>query len=255
MMDIKILVATHKKYWMSEDNVYLPLHVGREGKEDIGFTGDNTGENISSKNNNYCELTGLYWAWKNLQCDYIGLCHYRRYFAKKSLSRNKKAAILSKNEYEAFLKKYDVLVPEKRNYYIDTVRSQYEHIHYKKDLDLIEEILKEMHPEYMDEFRKVMSSNSLHIFNMFVMSKNNFEIYCQWLFPLLFELEKRIDTSGYSTYQARAIAFLSERLFNVWLAKQKLSIGHLPIVFLEKENWFKKIFSFLKRKYGLEKPL
>ena len=75
-MDIKILVATHKAYWMPEDDVYLPLHVGREGKQDLGFVGDNIGDNISLKNPNFCELTGLYWAWKNLQCDYIGLCHY-----------------------------------------------------------------------------------------------------------------------------------------------------------------------------------
>ena len=78
-MDIKILVATHKAYWMPEDDVYMPVHVGREGKQDLGFNGDNTGDNISLKNANYCELTGLYWAWKNLQCDYIGLCHYRRF--------------------------------------------------------------------------------------------------------------------------------------------------------------------------------
>ena len=80
-MDIKILVATHKKYWMPKDDIYFPIHVGREGKADLGYIGDNTGDNISAKNANYCELTGLYWAWKNLKCDYIGLCHYRRYFA------------------------------------------------------------------------------------------------------------------------------------------------------------------------------
>ena len=59
-MNIKILVATHKQYWMPEDSVYMPIHVGREGKADIGYTGDHTGDNISSKNANYCELT--YWA-------------------------------------------------------------------------------------------------------------------------------------------------------------------------------------------------
>ena len=72
-MDIKILVATHKKYDMPSEDIYLPIHVGREGKEDLGYQGDNQGENISLKNSNYCELTGLYWAWKNLQCDVIGL--------------------------------------------------------------------------------------------------------------------------------------------------------------------------------------
>ena len=59
-MDIKILVAAHKKYWMPEDPVYLPLHVGAEGKADLGYTKDNTGDNISLKNPHYCELTGLY---------------------------------------------------------------------------------------------------------------------------------------------------------------------------------------------------
>ena len=83
-MDIKILVATHKKYDMPSEDIYLPIHVGREGKEDLGYQGDNQGENISLKNSNYCELTGLYWAWKNLQCDVIGLSHYRRYFTDKS---------------------------------------------------------------------------------------------------------------------------------------------------------------------------
>ena len=74
-MDIKILVAAHKKYWMPDDDVYMPLHVGAEGKASLGYTPDNTGDNISAKNPNYCELTGLYWAWKNLECQYIGLCH------------------------------------------------------------------------------------------------------------------------------------------------------------------------------------
>ena len=59
-MDLKILVATHKEYWMPTDEVYLPIHVGRDGKQDLGYTGDNTGENISIKNANYFELTGLY---------------------------------------------------------------------------------------------------------------------------------------------------------------------------------------------------
>ena len=72
-MDIKIIVATHKKYWMPSDDIYLPVHVGKKGKTDLGYQGDDTGDNISDKNTNYCELTGLYWAWKNLKADYKGL--------------------------------------------------------------------------------------------------------------------------------------------------------------------------------------
>ena len=88
-MNIRIIVAAHKPYQMPKDDIYLPLHVGHAGKPDIGFQGDDTGENISTKNANYCELTGLYWAWKNLDADYIGLAHYRRYFAGNKYCKDK----------------------------------------------------------------------------------------------------------------------------------------------------------------------
>ncbi len=136
---------------MPEDEVYLPLHVGAEGKADFGYTKDNTGDNISVKNPNYCELTGLYWAWKNLNCEYIGLCHYRRYFAhvpKSSNLTDKKKAIFSKADYEKLLQTCDVILPQKRNYYIETVRSHYEHAHHKSDLDEVEKIIAETYPAY-----------------------------------------------------------------------------------------------------------
>lgn len=252
-MDIKILVATHKKYWMPADDVYIPLHVGREGKADLGYLGDNTGDNISVKNVNYCELTGLYWAWKNLKCDYIGLCHYRRYFASKKLytsnAEKKKAAILHRKDYEKLLQGYDVILPVKRNYYIETVRSQYEHAHNKSDLDEAERIVKELYPEYSVAFTKVMGRTKLHILNMFVMKKVLFDKYCSWLFSILFELEKRIDISSYNQYEARVFGFISERLFNVWLEKQLLKIKEVPVINLEKVNWVGKIYKFLKRKF------
>lgn len=79
-MDIKVIVAAHKPYRMPQDSMYVPLHVGRAlDDQDLGWQGDNTGDNISLKNPYYCELTGLYWAWKNLKADAIGLVHYRRF--------------------------------------------------------------------------------------------------------------------------------------------------------------------------------
>ena len=82
-MDIKILIAMHKPYWHPDDPVYMPIHVGKKGKASIGLPGDDTGDNISDRNPAYCELTGVYWAWKNLKADYVGLVHYRRYFTHK----------------------------------------------------------------------------------------------------------------------------------------------------------------------------
>lgn len=248
-----MLVAVHKKYWMPKDDIYIPLHVGRDGKADLGYIGDNSGENISAKNANYCELTGLYWAWKNLKCDYIGLCHYRRYFAGKNIHTNnaekKKALILHRKDYEKLLQEYDVILPVKRNYYIETVRSQYEHAHNKRDLDEAEKIIKELYPEYSEAFTKVMSRTKLYILNMFVMKKTLFDEYCSWLFNILFELEKRIDINSYNQYEARVFGFISERLFNVWLEKQQLKVKEVPVVFLEKQDWVKKIAEFLKRKF------
>ena len=252
-MNIKILVATHKKYWMPKDDIYIPLHVGRDGKADLGYIGDNSGENISAKNANYSELTGLYWAWKNIKCDYIGLCHYRRYFAGKNLRTNnaekKKAVILHRQDYEKLLREYDVILPVKRNYYIETVRSQYEHAHNKRDINEAEKIVTELYPEYSEAFAKVMGRTKLHILNMFVMNKALFDEYCSWLFSILFELEKRIDITNYNKYEARVFGFISERLFNVWLEKQQLKVKEVPVVNLEKVNWVRKIYKFLKRKF------
>ena len=81
-MNCKIIVSCHKDDILVNQEPYLPIHVGKAlNTNDLGIAGDDTGDNISSKNKSYCELTGLYWAWKNLKgVDIIGLCHYRRYF-------------------------------------------------------------------------------------------------------------------------------------------------------------------------------
>ena len=249
-MDIKFLVATHKKYWMPKDEVYLPIHVGKEGKHDLGYIGDNTGDNISIKNPNYCELTAIYWAWKNLKADYIGLVHYRRYFTKHNFRNyeKKKQDILLKSDFKNILKDVDIIVPDKRKYYIETNRSHYNHAHYKKDLDETENIIKELYPEYSIAFNKVMNRTWAHMFNMFVMRKDYFDEYCEWLFTILFELEKRIDISNYTTMEARVFGFISELLLDVWLETKQIRYKEVNVSFMEKQNWIKKGTLFLKRK-------
>ena len=105
-MTIKIIIATHKSYKMPRDRIYLPVHVGAFGKESIGYQRDDEGENISFWNPYFCELTGLYWAWKNLSKDYIGLVHYRRLFVMDK-------RILEKDQIEPFLGKIKIFVPRK----------------------------------------------------------------------------------------------------------------------------------------------
>ena len=250
-MDIRIVVATHKPYWMPADDVYLPLHVGKLGKKSIGFAGDDTGENISHKNANYCELTGLYWAWKNLSADYIGLCHYRRYFT-RSNPRNcdkKKLAILTRQEWEELCSKHPIIVPDKRRYYIETNRSHYNHAHYAKDLDMLEKIIQEKYPAYGEAFAKVMHRTWAHMFNMFVMRRDCFDDYCTWLFDVLQELESHTDISSYNAVEARIYGYISELLLDVWLEANRLSAWEQNVSFLEPQNWLKKGGLFLKRKF------
>ncbi|NCD09007.1 MAG: DUF4422 domain-containing protein [Negativicutes bacterium] len=249
-MDIKVIIAAHKPYWMPIDDCYLPLHVGKEGKNGIGFIGDNTGDHISAKNANYCELTGIYWAWKNLKTDYIGVCHYRRYFTNGNPLNieKKRAVILKRAEFEKILQKTNIIVPDKRHYYIETTRKQYEHAHNPADLAVTESIIKERYAEYLPSFKKVMDRTWGHRFNMFVMRKDYFDEYCTWLFDILFELEKRIDISSYDNYNARVFGFISERLLDVWLETNKLLYVEQNVCYMEKQNWLVKGGKFLKRK-------
>lgn len=249
-MRVKILVATHKEYRMPQDKIYMPVQVGRAISSTVldNFTGDDTGDNISGKNKNYCELTCLYWAWKNLDSEYIGLSHYRRHFAESS-GKDKWQRILTGETCAKMLADKPVILPKKRDYYIETTYQQYVHAHNKQDLDKTEEILREFYPEYMDAYNRVMKSTKGHRFNMFVMRKDIFDAYCEWLFDVLFRLEGCLDISGYSPNDQRVFGFVSERLLDVWIITNKISYNELPVINMENQNWPKKIYSFLKRKF------
>ena len=251
--NVKIIVAAHKKYQMPEDDLYLPLHVGAEGKDDIGYIKDNTGENISLKNPFFCELTGVYWAWKNLDADYIGLVHYRRYLTvAKQIPKTedeKFKKVLNKEDVNKLLEDTDIILPKKRKYYIETIYNHYKHTMYVEPLDITGEIIKEKYPEYYPEFEKLKKKTSMHAFNMFIMKKDLLDKYCTWLFDILFELEKRVDNSKYDSFHARFYGRISERLLDVWLETNKLSYKEVKLMDMQNVNWFKKGVSFLAAKF------
>ena len=251
-MNIKIMVAAHKPYWMPKDSVYLPVHVGKEGKDDIGYQGDNTGENISKKNPNYCELTAIYWAWKNLDADYIGLVHYRRYFTKKEARsvEGKRKQVLSSKDWESILTNTPIVVPGKRKYYVESNRSHYIHAHHAEGLEELERIIHEQYPEYVPAMKKVMNRTWAHMFNMFVMDKKHYDAYCEWMFAILAEIEKNVDISTYSAYEARIYGFVSELMLDIWLEKNNLPYHEQNVSFMEKQNWLKKGGAFIARKVG-----
>lgn len=248
-MDIKILVAAHKPYWMPDDDVYLPIQVGAAGKESLGWQRDDEGDNISEKNPNYCELTALYWAWKNLDADYIGLCHYRRYFIHRSLMarmKPKKYRIYSRKDYEKLLQKYDIILPTKGKVKVNgkvvTLYEQYMCLHQKSVLNITEKILKQLCPENGKLFSNIMTKHHMHVCNMFVMKKELFQEYCEWLFPVLFAVEREMVVLGYTDKLSREFGFLSERLFNVWIAGQNCRKCEIPIKNIEEIDipWWRK---------------
>ncbi len=251
MKDILVLIATHKAYEFPTDSCYFPIQVGKAlSDEKLTIQGDDTGEHISSKNKTFCELTALFWAWKNdilQQYQYVGLNHYRRYFKGVGITLKGKS-ILSKKEMISQLEKQDAIVGKKRNYYIETIYSHYKHAHHIRDLDVALEIIKEHYPDYISSCHKILNGRTLHLYNMFIMRSDLVEQYCIWLFDILFELEKRIDVSNYSDYQKRVFGFIAERLFNIWLDKNNINVIALPITHIEPENIMKKAVKFLLRK-------
>lgn len=250
----KIVVATHKRYEMPDNGLYLPLQVGAEGKESLGYTKDNTGENISEKNASFCELTGLYWAWKNLHEDYIGLAHYRRHFGRRE--RKPLAGVLTDEQLKPMLGKYKVFVPKKRIYGIETLYSHYAHTHYAGQLDCTREIIAEKYPDYIESYDAVVNQRWGYMFNMMIMRCDLLDSYCQWLFDILFELEKRMPPSEeLSKFQGRFYGRVSEIIFNVWLNYQikngtlsKKDIKELHFFYTEKINWIRKGTAFLQAK-------
>lgn len=244
--DIKILIAMHKKFWIPKDSVYLPIHVGKQEKEsDWKCVGDDTGDNISAKNPYFCELTGLYWAWKNLDCEYIGLCHYRRYFMKRVLGM--KLHINRYHDFEKAMDQADVLLPPV-SVLSQTVFEQYADQHYAKDMVETGKIIAEKYPEYKKSFDAVMNGNQVYFYNMFCMKKSLADRYCSWLFDILFELEKRIDISDYDTYQKRVFGFIAERMFYVWLYHENLKIIHQEVYFIEKKGIRRDLLWWMQRK-------
>lgn len=238
---------------MPKDKMYIPVQVGAEGKEKIeGYQPDNVGENISNKNPYFCELTGLYWAWKNIDSDYIGLVHYRRYFSEsRKIPKDENLKfniVLNSEEIKKILENTDVILPQKRKYYIENLYDHYKHTMYIEPLDETRKIINEKYPEYLEEFDKLHKRTSAHMFNMFIMKKEILNEYCTWLFDILFELEKRINVEQYDSFHARFSGRVSELLLDVWINKNNIQYKEEKVIDMQNINWLKKGTSFLKAK-------
>lgn len=260
---VTLIIAMHKEYPVPDDELYLPVQVGAKGKTYFTDVRDNDGDNISEKNDTFSELTGLYYAWKNLpyeKASALGLVHYRRYFCgdktrhfKADKQKPWQIRVLTEAEAKKLLARYDVLVPKKRHYYIETLYNHYSHTLDGAHLDLAKTVISELAPDYLPYVDRVYQARSGYFFNMYLMKRELSDAYCAWLFPILFEMEKRFDTSGLSAFEKRVYGRVSEILFNVWLFRIKetehIRVHELPYLYTEHINWLKKGTAFLLAKF------
>ncbi len=216
--NIKIFVCTHKKFEPPKDPIYVPIHVGKKGKADLGYAGDDTGDEISDKNCYYSELTGLYWAAKNCpEADIKGSCHYRRYLI------NEQGKAYTASEIEEILGEYDIMTTKTlslRSAYYDG----YKENHNIDDLALTAEVLKRKYPAYYEIYEELVYKNQTYFGNMIICRAELFDTYVDWLFDIFFEMEPRMDFSGYDDYHKRVFGFISEFLLKVYIITNNLKV-------------------------------
>lgn len=257
---IKILVACHKADPnIRHDEIYMPIHVGKalNPKLDLGYQGDNSGENISEKNPFYCELTALYWGWKNLPDDveYVGLAHYRRYLD------------IRNNKITDYLKNCDILLPRPEKSPFSNFINLVSFIGFEDTYILIDTLL-DLYPEMKkDIINYFFNSNKYSVYNMLITNKNIFNEYNQFLFNVLELTERKIKKIENYTRINRRIGYMGEALLGLWILHKKLKVKYLSIHINDspKLNWkgriglrLKKILSnisFLIQRYPLVKEI
>lgn len=245
--DTTIYVVGHKPFAMPKVSGYQPIQVNAAKNPHFCSCTDDTGEQISIKNDRFCELTAMYWMWKNdHHSQYVGLCHYRRYFKfSNQFSDYWKSQYnvdtISKNDIEINskiamnLKKGRILIPKavffRRKKLPYSVYRQYCTSHNEEDLMVLKRTLLSLYPEYEQSWCYIMRRPFLHPYNMFVMPKKKFDLYAAWLFHVLFAVEKQIPPKK-DGYQNRTFGFMGERLFNVYLHHAQWDTQSVPILFV-----------------------
>lgn len=264
MAHVKLYVSCHKPFKIPAHPLLFPIQVGagRTEQRFDGMLSDAEGENISALNPQYCELTAQYWAWKNDMADWQGFFHYRRFlYPDRSaklpyrIENVLTLSLLNKLGYEQFeevIQQYNLICPMGEQMYVP-VREHYAKALYHRgaDLERMEQILYQMHPEYRSAAQKYLDGTVHYFGNLYVFSRTQFEKYCEWLFPVLAEFDRQTDLTEYSVQERRVNGYLAERLFGIYLTysrqNQSLRILELPRVHFEGMGggsyWKKKLLA------------
>lgn len=247
MSDIKIFVtySPNQKAMRLEHPLFYHVIAGSDFQtQEVpqGFYQDNTGDNISSLNPSYCELTTQYWAWKNMEADYYGFCHYRRYFSfsKKQLEQSAWGTVeydylheqavnelnLEESKMRAWIESYDFIIA--KGIPVKTINARSVYDHYKKapqlhieDVDILLAVIKEKYPMLSSAAQDYFAGTVFYPCNMFLMKKELFTEYCTILYDVLAEFEKRAHMQEYSREGLRTTGHLGERMAGIYYLYQK----------------------------------
>lgn len=253
MEKIRIFVACHKPFSMPIiDQSFQPIHVGAQNStfKIEGAVTDDSGDNISRKNPIYCELTGLYWIWKNFRdAEYVGLCHYRRFFSKNPYSIKNDYSILKGNQLLSEIKGYDIILPQpakkklSNHYFLDDSEYQNDRVYIE-----ITNAIKTICPEYLETAISVLKNSRMSFGNMMFSTKGVFDKYCEWLFPLESFLEDYI-VEKFASVDPREMGFISEWLLNIWVIYNKLRIKYIPVCKISDESKPVRLIKQIKSKF------
>lgn len=219
MDNIKIYVITHKEVNKKMSYPYEYLLVGaNKNKAEITLK-DNNGITISDKNPDYCELTGLYWIWKNTNEQVCGFVHYRRFFMTQKIIDEKKI-----NKY---LGKSDLILAKKYNL-SKTIFSIYKESNLYDYYIVLKKVISEKYPNYIETFVKVFNRKFTIPYNMMICKKETLNNYCEWLFDILFEVEERVNSEKIK-YVPRAYGYLSENLLIIWTLVNQKKVKYVSV--------------------------
>lgn len=274
MLKVFCVYFDRRPVWKSD--CVEPIQAGKaRSGVDLGMLADDTGDNISGENARYGEMTAWYWAWKNYlpahpELTHIGFSHYRRFLDFAGFCRGKTRRTTYRKFKRIFDRHYseaelmrrigeaDLVMRGATDSGYATLREQYLDSHPTNidDFDRFVSLLFERHPESVAEIERVLNAGQLAMELQFVMTRELFADFMDWTFSLCREFERRWTWGGPADGdQARAPAFLVERLFLVWLAirreERSLKVKELPLVKLTGRPWWyhllKPVMPFLSR--------
>ena len=234
--DFKVYVVTHKKVRFDDlPEGYEVIHAGQALSKNLGYLGDDTGDNISRLNPYLNEITALYWIWKHTRHNFIGLNHYRRFFTADGKN------ILTSDKAQKILREADIIVNGCEFGYIalrdwKTVlsgRTLAEHV-----INTLRKYIALRQPDYLAAYDRVTNSFGVFCYEIFITRINIFNAYCEWLFSFIIDAtEEILATTDIASSDDpriyRAVSFVAEHLMTVWLIKNHLKIKTLPIIFRE----------------------